>query len=228
MEVASRFDGRIFPGRALRSSSRQTDLHSAIKARPARADELLIAAAGSGSPSERTVSVLRTTRITTRLLVAQAPAGTINPGVPDTVDVLGMGADVQIDIEQVIKTVRARLEVMMQMRSLKIKELKRCPNDFGKPLDERIRGMSMPELSDLCDLGTVFDQECSKAALGISRHKKMESAQVGLPAPFPLFALRAAHILTSPAYPLRVHSASSSTRSRVPPPSPSPTTRRSC
>ena len=201
MEVAIRIDGRIIPGRALRSSTRQAEQHCAIKARP-RADELLTAAAGSPNPSAVCTvpcSVLRTTRITTRLLVAQAPAGPFNPGVPDTVDVLGTGAYVQFDIEQVIKTTRARLEMMMQMRILKSKELKRCPDDFGKPLDERIRGMSMPELSDLCDLGTVFDQECSKAALGISRHKKMESAQVGLPAPFPLFALRAAHILTSPA-----------------------------
>ncbi|KOO28729.1 hypothetical protein Ctob_005587 [Chrysochromulina tobinii] len=66
---------------------------------------------------------------------------------------------------------------MMQMRIIKCKEPKRCPEDFGKPLDERIRGMSTPELSDLCDRGTVFDQECCKAALGISRHKKVESAQ---------------------------------------------------
>jgi hypothetical protein len=96
----------------------------------------------------------------------------------------------QIDIEQVLKTVRARLEVMMQMRIIKCKEPKRGPEDFGKPLDERIRGMSIPELSDLCDRGTVFDQECCKAAaLGISRHKKVESAQVGLPARFPLSAL---------------------------------------
>jgi hypothetical protein len=126
----------------------------------------------------------------------------------------------QIDIEQVLKTVRARLEVVMQMRILKCKEPKRGPEDFGKPLDERIRGMSIPELSDLCDRGTVFDQECCKAAaLGISRHKKVESAQVGLPARFPLSALRAAPILT-PVLPLRVRSASS-TRSHVPKPSPS-------
>ncbi|KOO53373.1 ktr3p, partial [Chrysochromulina tobinii] len=64
----------------------------------------------------------------------------------------------QIDIEQVLKTVRARLKVMMQMRILKCKEPKRCSEGFGKPLDERIRGMSIPELSDLCDRGTVFDQ----------------------------------------------------------------------
>eukprot|EP00900_Chrysochromulina_parva_P012140 jgi/Chrpa1/20927/Chrysochromulina_OHIO_Genome00023411-RA len=132
-----------------------------------------------GNPSKCTVpiSALRTTRITTRLLVAQAPAGPINPGVSDTVDALGSDANTQIDIEQVLKTVRARLEVMMQMRIIKCKEPKRCPEDFGKPLDERIRGMSTPELSDLCDRGTVFDQECCKAALGISRHKKVESAQ---------------------------------------------------
>jgi hypothetical protein len=104
----------------------------------------------------------------------------------------------QIDIEQVLKTVRARLEVMMQMRIIKCKEPKRCPEDFGKPLDERIRGMSTPELSDLCDRGTVFDQECCKAALGISRHKMVESAQVGLPAQLALSALRAAPILTPP------------------------------
>jgi hypothetical protein len=96
----------------------------------------------------------------------------------------------QIDIEQVLKTVRARLEVMMQMRIIKCKAPKRGPEDFGKPLDERIRGMSIPELSDLCDRGTVFDQECCKAAaLGISRHNLVESAQVGLPARFPLSAL---------------------------------------
>jgi hypothetical protein len=127
------------------------------------------------------------------LLFALAPAGPINPGVSDTVDALGSDANMQIDIEQVLKTVHTRLEVMMQMRILKCKEPKRCPEDFGKPLDERIRGMSIPELSDLCDRGTVFDQECCKAALGISRHKTVESAQVGLPARFPLSALRAAH-----------------------------------
>ena len=100
----------------------------------------------------------------------------------------------QIDIEQVLKTVGARLEVMMQMRIIKCKEPKRCREDFGKPLDERIRGMSIPELSDLCDRGTVFDQECCKAAaLGISRNKKVESAQVGLPARFPLSAPCAPH-----------------------------------
>ena len=196
MKLASRIDGRIVPGRALRSSTRQADHHRAIKARPC-ADEALAAVAGApaGNPSECTVpsSALRTTRITTRLLVAQAPAGPINPGVSDTVDALGTDADMQINIEQVLKTVRARLEVMMRMRIIKCKEPKRCPEDFGKPLDERIRGMSIPELSDLCDRGTVFDQECCKAALGISRHKKVESAQVGLPARFPLSAPCAPH-----------------------------------
>jgi len=52
--------------------------------------------------------------------------------------------------------------------------------ELGKfALDERIRGMSIPELSDLCGRGSVFDQECCKAAaLGISRHKMLvESAQ---------------------------------------------------
>ena len=128
------------------------------------------------------------------LLFALAPAGPINPRVSDTVYALGSDANMQIDIEQVLKTVRARLEVMMQMRILKCKEPKRCPEDFGKPLDERIRGMSIPELSDLCDRGTVFDQECCKAAaLGISWHKKVESAQVGLPARFPLSAPCAPH-----------------------------------
>ena len=230
MEFASRIDGRIVPGRALRSSTRQADHHRAIKASP-RADEVLAGAAGSpaGNPSKCTVpsSALRTTRITTRLQVEQAPAGPINPGVSDTVDALGSDANMQIDIEQVLKTVHTRLEVMMQMRIIKCKEPKRCREDFGKPLDERIRGMSIPELSDLCDRGTVFDQECCKAAaLGISRHKKVESAQVGLPAQFPLSALRAAPILT-PVLPLRVRSASS-TRSRAPKPSPSPTTWRRC
>ena len=146
MEFASHIDGRIVPGRALRSSTRQADQHHAIKARP-RANEVLPAAAGSpaGNPSKCTVpiSALRTTRITTRLLVAQAPAGPINPGVSDTVDALGSDANMQIDIEEVLKTVRARLEVMMQMRILKCKEPKRCPEDFGKPLDVRIRGMSL-------------------------------------------------------------------------------------
>jgi hypothetical protein len=104
----------------------------------------------------------------------------------------------QIDIEQVLKTVGARLEVMMQMRIIKCKEPKRCSEDFGKPLDERIRGMSIPELSDLCDWGTVFDQECSKAALGITRHKTVESAQVGLPAQLALSALRAAPQFSRP------------------------------
>eukprot|EP00900_Chrysochromulina_parva_P019072 jgi/Chrpa1/27166/Chrysochromulina_OHIO_Genome00025993-RA len=112
------------------------------------------------------------------LLFTLAPAGPINPRVSDTVDALGSNANMQIDIEHVLKTVRARLEVMMQMRILKCKVPKRCPEDFGKPLDERIHGMSIPELSDLCDRGTVFDQECCKAAaLGISLHKKVESAQ---------------------------------------------------
>jgi len=131
------------------------------------------------------------------LLFAQAPAGPINPGVSDTVDALGSDANMLIDIEQVLKTVHTRLEVMMQMRIIKCKEPKRCREDFGKPLDERIRGMSIPELSDLCDSGSVFDQECSKAALGMfSRHKTVESAQVGLPAQLALPALRAAPILT--------------------------------
>ena len=116
MEFASRIDGQIVPGRALRSSTRQADQHRAIKARP-RANEELPAAAGSpaGNPSGCTVpsSALRTTRITTRLLVAQAPAGPINPGVSDTVDAFGSDANMHIDIEQVLKTVRARLEVMM-------------------------------------------------------------------------------------------------------------------
>jgi len=197
MEFASRIDGRIVPGRALRSSTRQADHHRAIKASP-RADEVLATAAGSpaGNPSGCTVpiSALRTTRITTRFLVAQAPAGPINPGVSDTVEALGTDANMQIDIEQVLKTVRARLKVMMQMRIIKCKEPKRCPEDFGKPLDERIRGMSTSVLSDLCDRGTVFDQECCKAAaLGISRNKKVESAQVGLPARFPLSAPCAPH-----------------------------------
>eukprot|EP00900_Chrysochromulina_parva_P017247 jgi/Chrpa1/25523/Chrysochromulina_OHIO_Genome00026188-RA len=111
------------------------------------------------------------------LLFALATSGPTNPRVSDTVDALGTDANMQIDIEQVLKTVRARLEVMMQMRILKCKEPKRGPEDFGKPLDERIRGMSIPELSDLCDSGSVFDQECCKAALGISRHKTVESAQ---------------------------------------------------
>jgi hypothetical protein len=106
----------------------------------------------------------------------------------------------QIDIEQVLKTVRARLEVVMQMRILKCKEPKRGPEDFGKPLDVRIRGMSMPELSDLCDRGTVFDQECCKAALGISRHKTVESAQVELPARFPLSARCAPHPFSRPSF----------------------------
>jgi hypothetical protein len=224
MEFASRIDGRIVPGRALRSSTRQADHHRAIKASP-RADEVLAGAAGSPAyPSKCTVpsSALRTTLITTRLEFALAPAGPRNPRVSDTVDALCSDANMQIDIEQVLKTVRARLKVMMQMRILKCKEPKRCSEGFGKPLDERIRGMSIPELSDLCDSGSVFDQECSKAALGILRHKTVESAQVGLPAQFPLSALRAAPILT-PVLPLRVRSASS-TRSRVPKPSPSPTT----
>ena len=136
------------------------------------------------------------------LLFTLAPAGPINPRVSDTVEhALGSDANMQIDIEHVLKTVRARLEVMMQMRILKCKEPKRCPEDFGKPLDERIRGMSIPELSDLCDRGTVFDQECCKAAaLGISWHKKVESAQVGLPARFPLSAPCAPHQFSRPSF----------------------------
>jgi len=204
MEFASRIDGRPVPRGTLSNSTRQADHHLAIKARPPDEKALLATAAGSpaGNPSGCTVpsSALRTTRITTRFLVAQAPAGPINPGVSDTVDALGSDANMQIDIEQVLKTVRARLEVMMRMRILKCKEPKRCREDFGKPLDERIRGMSIPELSDLCGRGSVFDQECCKAAaLGISRHKMLvESAQVGLPAQLALSALRAAPQFSRP------------------------------
>ena len=231
MELASRIDGRIVPGHALWSSTGQADHHRAIEAKP-RADKVLLAAyrrppGGNSSGCTYPSSALRTRLITTSLLLALATTGTINPGVSDTVDALGSDGDIHIESEQVSKTVRARLEVMMRMRVLKCKEPKRCPEDFGKPLAERIRGMSIPELSDLCDRGRVFDQECCKATLGISRHKMVESAQVGLPARFPLSALRAAPILTPAIHPFRVRSASS-TRSRVPKPSPRPTTWRRC
>jgi hypothetical protein len=137
MELASRIDGRLVSRSALWSSTGQAGHHRAIEAKP-RADKVLLAAypkRRGGNPSGCTYpsSALRTTLITTRLLFALATTGTINPGVSDTVDALGTDADIQIESEQVLKTVRARLEVMMRMRILKCKEPKRCPEDFGKP-----------------------------------------------------------------------------------------------
>jgi len=66
----------------------------------------------------------------------------------------------------------------------------------------------MPELSDLCDRGTVFDQEQGSSTRHLAAQEggvgagEVESAQVELPARFPLSA-------RCPVLPLRVRSASS-------------------
>ena len=83
-------------------------------------------------------------------------------------------------MDQVIQQVRARLNVARSMRCALSKQVNTRLVDFGEPLYQRIRGLSLSELTKLCQLGTVFDNECAKAALAISGHKKMKAAQVRL------------------------------------------------
>ena len=81
-------------------------------------------------------------------------------------------------------------------------ERKRRLVKVGAQLDEHNRATSKPKFSAPGELDTlVFDKERSEV------QDACQTAQVGLPAHVPIFALRPAHMLT-PAHPLRLRSSS--------------------
>ena len=87
-------------------------------------------------------------------------------------------------------------------------ERKRRLVKVGAQLDEHNRATSKPKFSAPGELDTlVFDKERSEVQDACQTDQMGPTAQVGLPAHVPIFALRPAHMLT-PARPLRLRSSS--------------------